>query len=98
MKRLRLSALCWFGGKLYLRNPDETLTPLRDETDYARLDALSAAEVESIAENDSEAALISDEEWARAEGRQPVKKQVGLKLDEDVLTWFKVWLRNGYPE
>ena len=25
----------------------------------------------------------------RAEVRQPVKKPVGLKLDEDVLTWFK---------
>ncbi len=52
-------------GKLYLRNADETLTPLRDETDYTRLDALSAAEIERIAENDSEGAPMSDEEWAR---------------------------------
>jgi len=76
-------------GKLYLRNADETLSPLRDETDYARLDALSAAKVESIADNDSEGAPMSDEEWALAEIRQPVKKPVGLKLDDDILTWFK---------
>src|SRR5271166_5680703 len=76
-------------GKLCLRNPDETLTPLRDETDYARLDALSAAEIESIAENDIEGAPMSDEEWACAEIRQPVKKPVGLKLDDDILSWFK---------
>ena len=49
-------------GKLYLRNPDETLMPLRDETDYARLDALSAAEIKSIAETDIEGAPMSDEE------------------------------------
>ena len=66
--------------------PDE---PLRDETDYARLDALCAAEIESIAENDIEGAPMSDEEWARAEVRQPVKKPVGLKLDDDILSWFK---------
>jgi uncharacterized protein (DUF4415 family) len=89
MKRPEVVRTVLVEGRLYLRNPDETLTPLRDETDYARLDALSAAEVESIAENDSEAAPMSDEEWARAEVRQPVKKPVGLKLDEDVLTWFK---------
>lgn len=76
-------------GKIYVRNSDETLSPLRDQTDYARLDALSAAEVESLAENDSEGAPISDEEWARAEIRQPIKKPVGLKLDDDILSWFK---------
>ncbi len=82
-------------GKLYLRNADETLSPLRDETDYARLDARSAAEIESIAENDSEGVPMSDGEWARAEIRQPVKKPVGLKLDDDMLAWFKAQGR-GY--
>jgi len=76
-------------GKIYVRNADETLSPLRDETDYARLDALSAAEIESIAENDSEGAPMSDEEWACAEIRRPIKKPVGLKLDDDILSWFK---------
>lgn len=32
---------------------------------------------------------MSDEEWLRAQIRQPVKKPVGLKLDDDILTWFK---------
>ncbi len=76
-------------GKLYRRNADETLSPLRDESDYARLDALGAAEIERIAERDSEAPPMTDEEWARAEIRQPVKKPVGLKLDDDILSWFK---------
>jgi uncharacterized protein (DUF4415 family) len=76
-------------GKLYQRRADGTLAPLADDTDYARLDALSAAEVEHVAENDSEGLPMSDEEWARAEIRQPVKIPVGLKLDDDILNWFK---------
>lgn len=89
MKRPEVVRTVLVDGRLYLRNPDETLTPLRDETDYARLDALSAAKIESIAESDIEGAPMSDEEWARAEIRRPVKKPVGLKLDDDVLSWFK---------
>ena len=50
---------------------------------------MSAAEIEKVAENDDEGALMSDEEWARAEIQKPVKKPVGLKLDDDVLAWFK---------
>ena len=76
-------------GKLYQRNADETLSPLGDETDYARLDALTKSEIERIAESGGEGAPMSDEERARAEIRQPVKKAVGLKLDDDILAWFK---------
>ena len=89
MKRPEVVRIMRVDGKLYLRNPNETLTPLRDETDYACLDALCAAEIESIAENDIEGAPMSDDEWARAEVRQPVKKPVGLKLVGDILSWFK---------
>ncbi|MGA8714366.1 MAG: BrnA antitoxin family protein [Roseiarcus sp.] len=89
MKRPEVVRTVLVDGRLYLRNADETLTPLRNETDYARLDALSPAENESIADNDIEGAPMSDEEWARVEIRQPVKKPVGLKLDDDVLSWFK---------
>ena len=44
MKRPEVDRTVLVDRKLSLRNPDETLTPLRDETDYARLDALCAAE------------------------------------------------------
>lgn len=32
---------------------------------------------------------MSDAEWARAEIVQPQKVAVGIKLDSDVLDWFK---------
>jgi uncharacterized protein (DUF4415 family) len=76
-------------GELFARQSDGTLSPLRDESDYARLDSLGATEIETIAENDDEGAPMSDEEWTRAEIRPPIKKPVGLKLDDDILTWFK---------
>jgi uncharacterized protein (DUF4415 family) len=32
---------------------------------------------------------MTDDEWAQGEIRRPVKIPVGLKLDDDVLGWFK---------
>jgi uncharacterized protein (DUF4415 family) len=32
---------------------------------------------------------MTDEEWARAEITTPHKVSVGLRLDDDVLGWFK---------
>lgn len=77
------------GGKLYERRSDGTLAPLKGQTDFARLDAMSDEEIERIADNDVDGLPMSDEEWARHEIRQPVKMPVGLKLDDDILKWFK---------
>jgi uncharacterized protein (DUF4415 family) len=89
MKNLETVRSVLVDGKLYARQADGSLTPLADKTNYARLDAMSAAEVESAAENDIDGAPMSDEEWARGEIRPPIKRPVGLKLDDDVLNWFK---------
>ena len=43
----------------------------------------------AAAESDPDALPMSDEEWARAEVVRPGKVPVGLKLDADVLAWFK---------
>jgi uncharacterized protein (DUF4415 family) len=75
--------------KPFKRVADGGLAPLVDETDYALVDSLSADEIEAIARNDSDAAPMTDDEWARSAVRQPIKKPVGLKLDDDVLDWFK---------
>ena len=83
------------GGVAYERKPDGSLAPLADRTDYARLDAMSAAQVEHVANADTDGAPMSDEEWAQGEVRRPVKIPVGLKLDDDVLSWFKAQGR-GY--
>lgn len=76
-------------GKPYQRMPDGTLAPLEDKTDWARLDAMTDEEVEAAALSDPDALPMTDEEWARAEIIRPGKIPVGLKLDSDVLSWFK---------
>jgi hypothetical protein len=40
---------------------------------------MSAAEIEKVAENDDEGALMSDEEWARAEIRQPINLKTAFR-------------------
>jgi len=76
-------------GKAYQRKADGTLVPLKGKTDWKRLDRQTSAQVEAIAASDLEGAPMSDVEWARAEIVRPEKVAVGIKLDSDVLGWFK---------
>ena len=77
------------GGKPYQRKADGSLVPLKGKTDWRRLDRQSSAQTEAIAIRDRDGRPMSDEDWARAEVIQPQKVPVGLKLDDDVLGWFK---------
>jgi len=83
------------GGIVYERKADGTLVPMKDETDYARLDAMTDEEITAAAEADPDARPMSDEEWARARVVLPAKERVGLRLDTDVLDWFRAQGR-GY--
>jgi uncharacterized protein (DUF4415 family) len=76
-------------GKMYEKKPDGTLVPLKDRTNWVKLDAMSEEEIERIAADDPDGPSMTDEEWARAKIVHPPKVPVGLKLDADVLRWFK---------
>ena len=76
-------------GKPYRRQSDGTLVPLEGRTDWKRLDRMTRAQVEAIAAADRDGPPMTDEEWAKTEVVRPVKVPVGLKLDSDVLAWFK---------
>ena len=76
-------------GKSYQRKTDGSLVPLKGKTDWKRLDRQTAAQVEAIAANDHEGSPMTDVEWASAEIVHPEKVAVGIKLDSDVLVWFK---------
>jgi uncharacterized protein (DUF4415 family) len=88
MKKSKARAVL-IDGKAYQRKADGTLVPLESKTDWKRLDRQTSARTESIADNDSEGAPMSDAEWARAEIVRPEKVAVGIKLDDDMLGWFK---------
>lgn len=72
-------------GRPYEAKPDGSLVPLPDRSDHGRLDRQDDDEIVLRGED----APMSDEEWALAETRRPVKVPVGLKLDDDVLAYFK---------
>lgn len=76
-------------GRAYQKKPDGSLVPLKGKTDWARLDRQSAAQVEAAAARDRDGAPMTDAEWAAAAIVQPQKVAVGMKLDDDVLDWFK---------
>jgi len=88
MKKAKARAVL-VGGKAYRRKADGTLAPLKGKTDWKRLDRQTAAQVENMATKDLEGAPMTDAEWARAEIVRPEKVAVGIKLDSDVLNWFK---------
>lgn len=71
------------------RKESERSTSKTSETDWKRLDALTDEEIDV-----SDIPEISPEEFAKAtvrKGLKPVegKRQVTLRLDSDVLAWFK---------
>jgi uncharacterized protein (DUF4415 family) len=76
-------------GKPYQKKADGRLVPLKGKTDWKRLDRQTSVQTEAIAANDRDGRPMSDEEWAKAEVIHPQKVPVGLKLDHDVLGWFK---------
>jgi uncharacterized protein (DUF4415 family) len=89
MRKVRRVRAVLVDGRPYRELRDGRLVPLEDKTDYARLDAMSAAEIERIAAGDPDGPPMSDAEWAAGEIERPEKVPVGLKLDRDVLNWFK---------
>ncbi|BBP74605.1 hypothetical protein PHLH7_07090 [Pseudomonas sp. Ost2] len=58
--------------------------PKESKTDWERLDKLSDQEIDT-----SEIPELGEDFFRRAELRVPVKRAVTIRLDADVLEWFK---------
>ncbi len=55
-----------------------------------RVKAMSDAQIQNAAVNDSDAGSIAPEFWDDAKVNMPVEKvSVGIRLDNDVVEWFK---------
>ena len=63
---------------------------MKSETDSERVGALSDAEIERAVAEDPDQSFWSEEDWANARiVYPPGKAPVTLRLDRDVLSWFK---------
>lgn len=77
-------------GKPYRILADGSLRPLEGRTDWKRVNALTDEEIEAAVALDPDAAPIADEAWfARARRAHPGKEQISIKLDSDVLAFFR---------
>src|SRR5579862_4310801 len=62
---------------------------LKDETDYARLDAMTDKDIARAVAEDPDAAPL-DIDWSKARlVLPPGKENVTLRVDRDVLSWFR---------
>jgi uncharacterized protein (DUF4415 family) len=73
------------------------LDKMEDKTDWVRVDALTDEDIErAVAEDPDAAPFWTDEDWANARVVWPQgKAPVTLRLDRDIIAWFKLQGR-GY--
>ncbi len=65
---------------------DEMIRRGEDRTDWAKVDALTNEELEASIDHEDEGEF----DWSRAYiGVPPIKKQITLRLDRDIIDWFK---------
>jgi uncharacterized protein (DUF4415 family) len=79
-------------GRVLIEQPDGSFRPARGRTDWDRVRAMTEKEIEAAAASDPDAPLLDEEFWrhARVVMPRPVrKKHTGLRIDEDVLEWFR---------
>jgi uncharacterized protein (DUF4415 family) len=62
----------------------------KGKTDWARVDAMTDEEVEASIANDPDWAELKDIDWSDAVLVMPAKKKaISIRVDEDVLDFFK---------
>jgi uncharacterized protein (DUF4415 family) len=79
-------------GRVLIEQPDGSYRPAEGRTDWDRVRAMSDAEIEAAAASDSDAAALDEAFWRTARVTFPPaapKKHIGLRIDEDVLAWFR---------
>jgi uncharacterized protein (DUF4415 family) len=75
-------------GTHIIEHPDGRLERRRSETDWARLDALTDEEIEASIANDPD--WSDDWNWGEAVLVMPPKKKaISIRVDEDVLDYFR---------
>jgi uncharacterized protein (DUF4415 family) len=89
----RVKAVMTSDGKVLTERPDGTYGPPRvGRSDWARVDAMSDEEITENALSDPDAQPLDDEFWRTARILRPPafgKKHTGLRIDADVLEWFR---------
>ena len=75
-------------GTLLQKQPDGSFRPIRSETDHALLKQLTPSQIEKMAVSDPDHPPLDDDFWKGVD-HAPRKEAISIKLDEDVLTFFR---------
>jgi uncharacterized protein (DUF4415 family) len=77
-------------GTHVIEHPDGRLERRKSRTDWARLDALTDEEIDASIADDPDWAEFKDLDWSDAVlVIPPKKKAISIRVDEDVLDYFK---------
>jgi uncharacterized protein (DUF4415 family) len=79
-------------GRVLIEQPDGSYRPAARRTDWGRVSAMADEEVEAAAASDPDAQPLDEAFWRTARvllPRQVRKKHTGMRIDEDVLAWFR---------
>jgi uncharacterized protein (DUF4415 family) len=79
-------------GKVMIEQPDGSYRKADSKTDWQRVNALTEDEIEAAARADADAQPLDDAFWADAHIVMPQripKKHQGMRLDAEVIDWFK---------
>jgi len=77
-------------GTHIIEHPDGRLERRKSETDWARLDTMTDEEIEASIANDPDWEEFKDIDWSKAVlVIPPKKKAISIRVDEDVLDYFK---------
>lgn len=75
-------------GTLLRRRPDGSFAPVRSASDRDRIARWTEAEIEQMARSDLDHPALDDSFWEGVE-RLPRKEAISIKLDDDVLAFFR---------
>lgn len=75
-------------GTTLRRQVDGSFRPIKDKTNRARLDRLTDAQIEKMAASDKDHPALDEKFWMGIESL-PQKEPISIKLDKDVLAFFR---------
>jgi uncharacterized protein (DUF4415 family) len=77
-------------GTYIIEHPDGRLERRKSEADWARLDAINDEEIEAAIADDPDWQEFKEIDWSKAVlVIPPKKKAISIRVDEDVLDYFK---------
>jgi uncharacterized protein (DUF4415 family) len=76
-------------GRVLVEQPDGSYRPAAGETDWSRVDRMSGADLSAAIAADPDDPANDPGFWERARLVYPKKERVTLRLDADLLAWFR---------